>query len=176
LVEVSYELYTQVKGRWNLEARYGASEREAVLSDAKGLATENHIEAVRVVRETYDAGRNVSRESTIYSTVRRSGGGMPVSGRSGDGYDDEDEDYDYEDDGGYGGYGGYGGAGYGGYDDEDDEEEEERKSRRKSRRAGGRFSMLTVILFKVVIIIVISFLFAVVSTYLYSEFFFSPIR
>lgn len=169
MVEVSYELYTQVKGRWNLESRYGTAEREDALNDAKNLAHDGHIDAVRLVRETYDPERGASREATIYSTVKRgekSSGDDDRGGGGGGGYDDDDDydDYDDFDDGGYGGYGGYGD------DYDDDEDEEEGGSRRRGRRKGSRFAMHTVILLKVLVILLCSFGFAVLMTFLFSRF------
>ena len=164
MVEVSYELYTQVKGRWNLKARYGTAEREEALNDAKNLSRDSHIDAVRLVRETYDAERGSAREATIYSTLKRGGGGgSSDDGGGGGGYDDDDDDYgdfDDVDDGGYGGYGGYA----------DDDEDEEEDSRKKSRRAGGGASLTTVIFVKLLVILTLSFGFAVLMTYLYSQF------
>ena len=160
MVEVSYELYTQVKGRWNLESRYGSAEREDALNDAKNLAHDSHIDAVRLVRETYDPERGASREATIYSAVKR---GEKSSGDDdrggGGGYDD----YDDFDDDGYGGYGGY-------EDDDDDEDEEEGGSRRRGGRKGSRFAMHTVILLKVLVILLCSFGFAILMTFLFSRF------
>ena len=157
MVEVSYELYTQVKGRWNLESRYSTAEREDALNDAKNLSHDGHIDAVRVVRETYDPERGASREATIFSTVKRGEKGVGDNDRDrGGGYDDDDDydDYDDFDDGGYGGYGGYD-------EDDDDEDEEEGGSRRRGRRKGSRFAMHTVILIKVLVILLCSFGFAV---------------
>lgn len=168
MVEVSYELYTQVKGRWNLEARYGNAEREDALNDAKNLSHDKSIDAVRLVRETYDPERGASREATIYSTVKRgekSGGGDDRGGGGGGGYDDDYDDYDdYDDfDDGGGGYGGYGG-----YDEDEDEDEGGSRGRRRS--GSSRFSMHTVILIKILIILMISFGFAVLMTYLFSRY------
>lgn len=171
MVEVSYELYTQVKGRWNLEARYANAEREDALNDAKNLSHDGHIDAVRLVRETYDPDRGASREATIYSTVKRGGGGKSSGdddyGGGGydddEGYDDYDEYDDFEDEG-YGGYGGYAG------DYDDDEDEDEGGSRQRKRAGGGRFAMHTVILIKVLVILLISFGFAVLMTFIYSQF------
>ena len=163
MVEVSYELYTQVKGRWNLESRYGTAEREDALNDAKNLAHDGHIDAVRLVRDTYDPERGASREATIYSTVKRGEKSVGSDDRGGGGgYDDDDDydDYDDFDDGGYSGYGGYG-------DDDEDEDEEEGGSR---RRKGSRFAMHNVILIKVLVILLCSFGFAVLMTFLFSRF------
>ena len=161
MVEVSYELYTQVKGRWNLESRYSTAEREDALNDAKNLSHDSHIDAVRLVRETYDPERGASREATIFSTVKRGEKAVGDNDRGGGGgYDVDDDDYDDFDDGGYSGYGGYG-------DDEDDDEEEEGGSR---RRKGGRVATHTVILIKVLVILLCSFGFAVLMTFLFSRF------
>ena len=163
MVEVSYELYTQVKGRWNLEARYSNAERDEALNDAKNLSHDGHIDAVRLVRETYDAERGSSREATIYSTVKRGGGGASSDdGGGGGGYDDDDDygDFDDFDDSGGGGYRGYA----------DDDEDEEESSRKRGRRAGGGTSLTTVIFVKLLVILTLSFGFAVLMTYLYSQF------
>ena len=66
-MEVTYEVYVQKEGRWTLEARHQSHEKEAAVAEAKQLYGMGHLQAVKVVRETYDANNRI-REKIVYTT------------------------------------------------------------------------------------------------------------
>ncbi len=70
---VSFEVYTKVRGRWEIHTRYDRAHREEALAEALLLEKEPHVELVRVVREDYDELENVSNETVIYETSRLKG-------------------------------------------------------------------------------------------------------
>ena len=67
---VTYEVYVQQGGRWEIHARHGAAEKDASINEAKSLVKMPKIEAVRVVRESYDSADGTSEESTIYKDAK----------------------------------------------------------------------------------------------------------
>ena len=62
-MEVTYELYILEKGRWIIDSRYQTNEREKAVDEAKHLAKQSHIQATKVVRESYDSNNQVARDS-----------------------------------------------------------------------------------------------------------------
>jgi class 3 adenylate cyclase len=52
--------------RWELYAHYSIQDREECLEDAKTLDASPRIEAVCVIRESFNAEENISREAVIY--------------------------------------------------------------------------------------------------------------
>ncbi|MDP6804429.1 MAG: adenylate/guanylate cyclase domain-containing protein [Rhodospirillales bacterium] len=67
---VTYEVYVQQGGRWEIHARHGAAEKEASINEAKSLVKMPKIDAVRVVKETYDTADGSAEESTIYKDAK----------------------------------------------------------------------------------------------------------
>jgi len=65
----SFEIYVLQRGRWELHARLSSLEREAAVEEAHALENLPNIEAVRVVREVYDARTGKSAEYTVYKTA-----------------------------------------------------------------------------------------------------------
>ena len=65
---VSYELYTLVKGRWQIYVRYEEGRREDAMAEAKVLENEPQVDRVRVVRDQYDPATNEAQEKIIYET------------------------------------------------------------------------------------------------------------
>lgn len=63
---VSYEVYYLQYGRWQIHHRYGFSERDQSIEEAKRLDSQGHFDAACVVRESYDEGSGTSSESVIY--------------------------------------------------------------------------------------------------------------
>ena len=63
---VTYEVYVQHGGRWEIHTRHGAAEREASINEEKSLVKMPKIHAVRVVRESYDSDDGSTEETTIY--------------------------------------------------------------------------------------------------------------
>lgn len=67
-MEITYEVYVQKDGRWTLEARYKSDQKDEAIGEAKQLQNMPQLQAVRVVRETYDDDNNRIREKTVYTT------------------------------------------------------------------------------------------------------------
>ena len=67
-MEVTYEVYVRKDGRWTIEARHDANEKDAAIGEAKQLQKLGHLEAVKVVRETYDNNNKRIREKIVYTT------------------------------------------------------------------------------------------------------------
>ena len=96
-MEVTYELYIQEKGRWIIDSRYKAKEREKAIDEAKHLAKQSHIQATKVVRESYDSSEQVAREKTIFEShpeESRGSGAVLGGGGTFDGGFDGGFDYD----------------------------------------------------------------------------------
>ncbi len=68
-MKVSYELHAQAKDRWNIERVYQGHQKEDALEDARALNAEAHIQAVKLVRETYNEAENSSSEVVIFDTT-----------------------------------------------------------------------------------------------------------
>lgn len=106
VADTSYEIYVRQKGsdRWMLDSRYGTSDKQEAIDDAKEIARQTHIEAVRVVREIHNPETNTTRDTVVFTTSGKKGadGGGPK--RRGDDDDEEpspgrrsspsDDDYD----------------------------------------------------------------------------------
>lgn len=69
-MKITYEVHALSKGRWNIESMYKGNQREQAVEDAKRLNREPHIEAVKVVCETYNEQTNQSSEVVIFDTAR----------------------------------------------------------------------------------------------------------
>ena len=69
--DVSYEIYVKQKGsdRWMLDSRYGTSDKQEAIEDAKDLARQSHIEAVRVLIPTIDRIFNEFSEALQHATT-----------------------------------------------------------------------------------------------------------
>ncbi len=140
-MEIHYELYVKQNNRWILEAHFQSHQREEAVDDAKQMAKQAHIQAVKVVREQRNPATGVTRETTIYTSELKKNSMMrrdePDLGEFDDDYGGSGGDDDYGDfddgDGDYGGGGGWddfevdvGGGGDwgdyevgGGYDDDE---------------------------------------------------------
>jgi hypothetical protein len=59
-------MYVLKSKRWEIYANYSIHDREKCLDDAKALDASPRIEAVCVIRETFNAEDNTSREAVIY--------------------------------------------------------------------------------------------------------------
>lgn len=69
-MKITYEVHALSRGRWNIEAMYKGNQRETAVEDAKRLNRESHIEAVKVVCETYNEQTNQSSEVVIFDTAK----------------------------------------------------------------------------------------------------------
>ena len=75
---VTFEVYVQQGGRWEIHARHGAGEKEASINEAKSLVKMPKIDAVRVVRETYDSADGTAEETTIYKDAKEPSSRRPM--------------------------------------------------------------------------------------------------
>ena len=74
---ISHEIYVKKSAGWELHAAYGLNDRKSCLADAKELFKSRHFEAVRVVKETYDAEANTAHEEVLYRSPCRVGPTRP---------------------------------------------------------------------------------------------------
>ena len=65
---VNYEVHVLQHGRWEIHARFPDKREKAALDEAKELETQVGIDAVRVVRETYNPIDGSSADNIIYSS------------------------------------------------------------------------------------------------------------
>lgn len=109
-MEIHYELYVKQNNRWILEAHFQSHQREEAVDDAKQMAKQAHIQAVKVVREQRNPATGLTRESTIYtSELKKKTGRLqdePDLGEFDEDYGGGDDDYGGGDDDDYGGGGG----------------------------------------------------------------------
>jgi len=62
-----YEVHVKQNGRWEIHARYSATEKEASIEEAKSLDALKHIESVKVIQEIYDMDDGTSKEYNVYA-------------------------------------------------------------------------------------------------------------
>jgi len=67
---VSYEVYYLQYGRWQIHHRYGSSERDEAIEEAKRLDTQGHFDASCVVREAWSNTTGTAFESVIYHSPK----------------------------------------------------------------------------------------------------------
>ncbi len=161
MAEVSYEVYVKQSGRWTIEQRYTNMERQVAIDDAKSMHDNPSVEAVKVVKETYDENTNSTTEATVFSTesIRPAVGASADSGGGMGDFEVEVDDRPFAD------------RGFGG-DDEEEWDVPDMKKKKKKAAAGkpsGRNPIATIFM-KIVLITVVSLGFAFVMTFLYSEF------
>ena len=65
---INYEVHVLQKGRWEIHARYPDKRERAALDEAKELDTQVGIDAVRVVRESYNPIDGNSSDKIIYAS------------------------------------------------------------------------------------------------------------
>ena len=70
MAETTYEVNIRMGGEWKFESRYGEFEKDEAIEDAKRVADTPGVEAVKVIKETYDEANNTTRESTVFSTSK----------------------------------------------------------------------------------------------------------
>ncbi len=67
---VSFEVYYLQYGRWQIHHRYGTTERDEAIEEAKRLDTQGHFDASCVVREAWDNATGTASESVIYHSPK----------------------------------------------------------------------------------------------------------
>lgn len=78
-----YELHFMAKGRWSLAERFQGNERESAIEEAKRKLKESGVEAVRVVRERYDAGDQMFKQRTVFRDARAKAPAKPDAKETG---------------------------------------------------------------------------------------------
>ena len=81
MADTTYEVNIRMGGEWKFESRYGEFEKDEAIEDAKRVADTPGVEAVKVIKETYDSGSNQTRESTVFSTSKLASVGEQYSGQ-----------------------------------------------------------------------------------------------
>ncbi|MEE8393636.1 MAG: hypothetical protein V3R66_04770, partial [Rhodospirillales bacterium] len=77
--EVNYEVHVLQSGRWEIQARYPDHKENAAVEEAVTLGKVKGINGVRVIKEAYDPGSGVSKETVIYQHPRPDSGGAKPS-------------------------------------------------------------------------------------------------
>ena len=159
--ETTYDVYTLAKGRWILDTRFKKHQRERAIDEGKQLEKQPGIEAVKVVREMYDASDSLISEKIVYKTQGEAVGTGGGGGGGGGGFD----------------------SGSNWFDEGDDFEDEEPKAGMFSRKKkaakssdgaskGGGSGVLkrpeVVLVYKMIMIGVVSFAFAAFTTFIYA--------
>ncbi len=74
MASVNYELHTLRQGRWALDSIYAEQDREKAINEAQMMERSAYIEAVKVVKDTFDPRRGMSTETVVYSSRPRDTG------------------------------------------------------------------------------------------------------
>lgn len=67
----TYDLYVYERGRWMLEATFGADRRADALKLARRIDDHRSAEGIQVIREKLDATSQRVERSTVFNTWRR---------------------------------------------------------------------------------------------------------
>ena len=164
--ETTYDVYTFARGRWILDTRFKKHQRERAIDEGKQFEKQPGIESVKVVREIYDQSDSLISERIVYKTQ---GDAIGSAGAGG---------------GGGGGGGGSGGAAAGGgsswFDEEDDDEapsgggrfSKKKKAKCEGGSKGASAGVLkrpeAMLVYKMIMIGVVSFAFAAFTTFIYA--------
>lgn len=65
-----YELHVCEDGRWTVAERYTSAEKDEALNDAKQAMFEPTVEAVKVIRETFDANEGLFVERIVFRQIK----------------------------------------------------------------------------------------------------------
>ena len=95
MAETTYEVNIRMGGEWKFESRYGEFEKDEAIEEAKRVSDTPGVEAVKVIKETYDAARNATSEQTVFSTSKLASVGEEYGALAGD--IDLDGDVDFSD-------------------------------------------------------------------------------
>ena len=69
-LQTHYEVLVKQDGRWEINSRHRASEKDKAIEIAKSLEVQKDIESVKVLREVFDPKEGTSKESTLYTPGR----------------------------------------------------------------------------------------------------------
>ena len=67
-METNIELYVKSKDRWLIDATFPGHQEPLAVEDAKQLASQRHVQAVKVIRETIDPATGSKLEKTVFTT------------------------------------------------------------------------------------------------------------
>ena len=67
-METNVELYVKSKDRWLIDATFPGHQEPVAVEDAKQLASQRHVQAVKVIRETIDPATGTKLEKTVFTT------------------------------------------------------------------------------------------------------------
>ena len=67
-METNVELYVKSKDRWLIDATFPGHQEPLAVEDAKQLASQRHVQAVKVIRETIDPATGSKLEKTVFTT------------------------------------------------------------------------------------------------------------
>ena len=153
--ETTYDVYTFARGRWILDTRFKKHQRERAIDEGKQLEKQPGIESVKVVREIYNQSDSLISERIVYKTQGEAIGG-----------------------GGSGGAAAGGGSSW--FDEEDDDEtpsgggmfSRKKKAKGDSGSTGASAGVLkrpeAMLVYKMIMIGVVSFAFAAFTTFIYA--------
>ncbi|PPR77882.1 MAG: hypothetical protein CFH01_01312 [Alphaproteobacteria bacterium MarineAlpha2_Bin1] len=82
-METNVELYVKSKDRWLIDATFPGHQETIAVDDAKQLASQRHVQAVKVIRETLDPATGAKQEKTVFTTEPE---------KSADSYEDSSND------------------------------------------------------------------------------------
>lgn len=68
-VQTLYEVLTLKSGEWVVDSTYG--DRDGAIEVAKSLHAEKRFDAVKVVRDTYDASTGTAKEVVVFDTTSK---------------------------------------------------------------------------------------------------------
>ncbi len=65
--QTHYEVHVKQNGRWEIHGRHTQAEKEQAIEEAKSLDGQKHIQAVKVIQESYDPEDGSSKEYNVYA-------------------------------------------------------------------------------------------------------------
>ena len=67
-MDINVELYVKSKDRWLIDATFPGHQESIAIEDAKQLASQKHVQAVKVIREMTDPATGSKQEKTVFTT------------------------------------------------------------------------------------------------------------
>lgn len=71
---VTYEVYAFINDRWLLDSSFKTDQRQRAIDEAQQLAKRPDIAISKVIRETFDTGRQRMKETTVFRSDRDGSG------------------------------------------------------------------------------------------------------
>ena len=63
-----FELYVKQKDRWLIDATYPGHQEGVAVEEAKEMAQQRHVQAVKVIREMVDPTTGAKQEKVVFTT------------------------------------------------------------------------------------------------------------